>query len=74
MYRIIDDVLSEDDLIKIEQNVLQAPIFKAFESTASSQSDNVYDVMMSRVFSVLFTLKNNLLDLMKSIFHIFILY
>ena len=50
MYRIIDDVLSEDDLIKIEQNVLQAPIFKAFESTASSQSDNVYDVMMSRVF------------------------
>ena len=50
MYRIIDDVLSEDDLIKIEQNVLQAPIFKAFDSTASEQSDNVYDVMMSRVF------------------------
>ena len=50
MYRIIDDVLSEDDLIKIEQNVLQAPIFKAFDSTASKQSDNVYDVMMSRVF------------------------
>ena len=41
MYRIIDDILSEDDLIKIEQNVLQAPIFKAFDSTASSQSDNV---------------------------------
>ena len=50
MYRIIDDVLSEDDLIKIEQNVLQAPIFKAFDSTASKQSNNVYDVMMSRVF------------------------
>ena len=50
MYRIIDNVLSEDDLIKIEQNVLQAPIFKAFDSTASKQSDNVYDVMMSRVF------------------------
>ena len=50
MYRIIDNVLSEDDLIKIEQNVLQAPIFKAFDSTATSQSDNVYDVMMSRVF------------------------
>ena len=49
-YRIIDNVLSEDDLIKIEQNVLQAPIFKAFDSTATSQSDNVYDVMMSRVF------------------------
>ena len=43
MYRIIDDILSEDDLIKIEQNVLQAPIFKAFDSTALSQSDNVYD-------------------------------
>ena len=43
MYRIIDDVLSEDDLVKIEQNVLQAPIFKAFDSTASKQSDNVYD-------------------------------
>ena len=39
-YRIIDNVLSEDDLIKIEQNVLQAPIFKAFDSTASKQSDN----------------------------------
>ena len=49
-YRIIDNVLSEDDLIKIEQNVLQAPIFKAFDSTASKKSDNVYDVMMSRVF------------------------
>ena len=49
-YRIIDNVLSEDDLIKIEQNVLQAPIFKALDSTATSQSDNVYDVMMSRVF------------------------
>ena len=58
MYRIIDNVL-EDDLIKIEQNVLQAPIFKAFDSTATSQSDNVYDVMMSRVFSVLIILKNN---------------
>ncbi len=50
MYRVIDNVLSEDDLIKIEQNVLQAPIFKAFDSTAFKQSDNVYDVMMSRVF------------------------
>ena len=50
MYRVIDNVLSENDLIKIEQNVLQAPIFKAFDSTASKQSDNVYDVMMSRVF------------------------
>ena len=50
MYRIIDNVLSENDLIKIEQNVLQAPIFKVFDSTASKQSDNVYDVMMSKVF------------------------
>ena len=50
MYRVIDNVLSEDDLIKIEQNVLQAPIFKVFNSTASKQSSNVYDVMMSRVF------------------------
>ncbi len=30
-------------------NVIQNET-KAFESTASSQSDNVYDVMMSRVF------------------------
>ena len=60
MYRIIDDVLSEDDLVKIEQNVLQAPIFKAFESTASSQSDNVYDVMMSRVFFSSFYSKKQL--------------
>ena len=59
-YRIIDDILSEDDLIKIEQNVLQAPIFKAFESTASSQSDNVYDVMMSRVFFSSFYSKKQL--------------
>jgi len=50
MYRVIDNVLSENDLIKIEQNVLQAPIFKVFDSTASKQSSNVYDVMMSRVF------------------------
>ena len=50
MYRIIDDVLSEDNLINIEQNVLEAPIFAAYQSTASQQSNNVYDVMMSRVF------------------------
>ena len=50
MYRIIDDVLSEENLIRIEQNVLEAPIFAAYESTASQHSDNVYDVMMSRVF------------------------
>ena len=50
MYRIIDDVLSEENLIRIEQNVLEAPIFAAYESTASQHSNNVYDVMMSRVF------------------------
>ena len=50
MYRVIDNVLSEDDLINIEQNILEAPIFAAYQSTASQQSDNVYDVMMSRVF------------------------
>ena len=50
MYRVIDNVLSEDDLISIEQNILEAPIFAAYQSTASQQSDNVYDVMMSRVF------------------------
>ena len=49
-YRIIDNVLSEDDLIKIVQNVLQAPIFKAFDSTASNLSDKVFDVMLSMVF------------------------
>ena len=50
MYRVIDNVLSEDDLISIEQNILEAPIFAAYQSTASQQSNNVYDVMMSRVF------------------------
>ena len=50
MYRVIDNVLSEDNLINIEQNVLEAPIFAAYQSTASQQSNNVYDVMMSRVF------------------------
>ena len=50
MYRVIDNVLSEDDLINIEQNILEAPIFAAYQSTASQQSNNVYDVMMSRVF------------------------
>ena len=50
MYRVIDDVLSEESLIRIEQNVLKAPIFAAYESTASQHSNNVYDVMMSRVF------------------------
>ena len=50
MYRIIDDVLSEDNLINIEQNVLEAPIFASYQSTAFQHSDNVYDVMMSRVF------------------------
>lgn len=49
-YRIIDDFISDDDLVKIEQNVLQAPIFKAYESTAFQESDDVYDVMMNRVF------------------------
>ena len=49
-YRIIDDFISEDDLVKIEQNVLQASIFKAYESTAFQESDDVYDVMMNRVF------------------------
>ena len=50
MYRIIDDVLSEDNLINIEQNVLEAPIFASYQSTAFQHSDNIYDVMMSRVF------------------------
>ena len=50
MYRVIDNVLSEDNLINIEQNVLESPIFAAYKSTASQQSNNVYDVMMSRVF------------------------
>ena len=50
MYRIIDNVLSEDDLTNIEQNILESPIFAAYQSTASQQSNNVYDVMMSRVF------------------------
>ena len=50
MYRVIDNVLSEDDLISIEQNILEAPIFAAHQSTALHQSNNVYDVMMSRVF------------------------
>ena len=49
-YRIYDNFISEDDLVKIEQNVLQASIFKAYESTAYDTSDNVYDVMMNRVF------------------------
>ena len=49
-YRIIDDFISENDLVKIEQNVLQASIFKAYESTAFQESDDVYDVMMNRVF------------------------
>ena len=49
-YRIFDNFISEDDLVKIEQNVLQASIFKAYESTAFDTSDNVYDVMMNRVF------------------------
>ena len=49
-YRIIDDFISEDDLVKIEQNVLQASIFKAYESTAFQESDDVYDMMMNRVF------------------------
>ena len=49
-YRIIDDFISEDDLVKIEQNVLQASIFKVYESTAFQESDDVYDVMMNRVF------------------------
>ena len=49
-YLIIDDFISEDDLVKIEQNVLQASIFKAYESTAFQESDDVYDVMMNRVF------------------------
>ena len=49
-YRIIADFISEDDLVKIEQNVLQASIFKAYESTAFQESDDVYDVMMNRVF------------------------
>ena len=50
MYRVIDNVLSEDNLINIEQNVLESPIFAAYQSTASQQSNNVYDVLMSRVF------------------------
>ena len=49
-YRIIDDFISEDDLVKIAQNVLQASIFKAYESTAFQESYDVYDVMMNRVF------------------------
>ena len=49
-YRIIDDFISEDDLVKIEQNVLQASIFKAYESTAFQESDDVYDVILNRVF------------------------
>ena len=53
-YRIIDDFISEDDLVKIEQNVLQASIFKAYESTAFQESDDVYDVMMNRVFFIPF--------------------
>ena len=50
MYRVIDNVLSEDDLTNIEQNILGAPIFAAHQSTALQQSNNVYDVMMSKVF------------------------
>ena len=49
MYRVIDNVLSEDNLINIEQNVLEAPIFAAYQSTASQQSNNVYDVMLSLI-------------------------
>ena len=50
MYRVIDNVLSEDNLTNIEQNILEAPIFAAHQSTALHQSNNVYDVMMSKVF------------------------
>ena len=49
-YRVIDNFISEEDLVKIEQNVLEQPIFKAYDSTAYSTSTNVYDVMMNRVF------------------------
>jgi len=49
-YKIIDNILDEDDLIRIEKNVLQEPIFGAYESTASESSNNIYDVMMSKVF------------------------
>ena len=49
-HRKYDNFISENDLVKIEQNVLQASIFKAYESTAYDTSDNVYDVMMNRVF------------------------
>ena len=56
-YRIIDNFISEDDLVKIEQKVLQQPIFKAYDSTAYNTSTNVYDVMMNRVlFSSLYPL------------------
>ena len=48
-HRIFDNFISEDNLVKIEQNVLQAPIFKAYESTALETSNNVYDVMMNKV-------------------------
>ena len=49
-HRIIDNLISEDDLVKIEQNVLQKQIFAVHESTAYPTSTNVYDVMMNRVF------------------------
>lgn len=49
-HRIIDNLISEDDLVKIEQNVLQKQIFAVHESTAYETSTNVYDVMMNRVF------------------------
>ena len=49
-HRIIDNLISEDDLVKIEQNVLQKQIFAVYQSTAYQTSTNVYDVMMNRVF------------------------
>ena len=37
-YRIIDNLISEDDLVKIEQNVLQKQIFAVYQSTAYQTS------------------------------------
>ena len=49
MIRTIDNLLHLKKLKAIEQNLLEAPIFKTFKSTAYKQSDNIYDVMVARV-------------------------
>ena len=43
MIRTIDNLLHLKEFKAIEQNLLGAPIYKTFESTAYKQSDNIHN-------------------------------